>query len=169
MSDSAASLEQLSERIGETLLVSDWLSISQEEVDAFGRLTRDPDPMHMDPDWARTHGPFGETVLYGFLTLSLLPALAKGLRFRHGEHEPGYDVNYGFNRIRFVSPIPVGRRFRDHVVLKAVERRPDGGLLVTTEHTIEVEGGERPALVAEWLGLLVRHPAAPPAGKGSLP
>lgn len=149
-------LNELPARVGEELMVSDWTSVSQAEVDAFGRLTRDLDPMHMDPDWAREHGPFGETVLYGFFTLALLPSLCEGLRFRPGEGESGYDVNYGFNRIRFVSPIPVGRRFRNRIILKKLETRPEGALLVTTENRIEVEGAERPALVAEWLGLIVR-------------
>ncbi len=142
--------------IGEELLVSDWISISQEEINAFGAVTRDPDPMHVDPDYARK-GPFGHTILFGFQTLAMLSHMCEPLRFDHDGAQGGYDLNYGFNKIRFIAPVPVNARIRNHMVLKKVEERADGSLLITSENTIEIEGEEKPALVAEWLGFLSRE------------
>ncbi len=92
--------------------------MSQAETNEFGRVTRDPDPIHVDPEFARTEGPFGTTVLFGFQILSMLSYLCRPLRFQHGTGAVGYDLNYGLNRVRFVRPIPVGARFRNRVVLK---------------------------------------------------
>lgn len=137
--------------MAEDAIVSDWMSISQDEVNRFGRLTRDIDPQHMDPDWAREHGLFDHTILYGFQILSMMTALTSGLRDRMPSD--GHQVNYGFDKIRFISPIAVEDRFRDHIRLTDVRRREDGGIVATTEHRIEVEGREVPALVAEWLSV----------------
>jgi acyl dehydratase len=147
----------LARNVGKEIYVSEWTSVSQQEVNEFARVTRDPDPNHIDPDFARTNGPFGTTVLFGFQILSLLSFLCHPLRFKHGAGKVGYDLNYGLNRVRFVTPIPVNARFRNHVILKKIEQRKNGDYLITTLNTIELEGSERPALVAEWLGLLSRH------------
>jgi acyl dehydratase len=150
-------IESLSTQVGKEIYVSEWTSVSQAEINEFGRVTRDPDPIHIDPEFARTEGPFGTTVLFGFQILSMLSYLCRPLRFQHGRGAVGYDLNYGLNRVRFVRPIPVAKRFRNRVVLKKIERRKNGDFLITTTNTIELEDGERPALVAEWLGLVSRQ------------
>ena len=152
-------VETLSSLVGQEILVSDWISISQDEIDAFGRVTRDIDPMHMDPGYAREHSPFGQTVLFGFQTLSMLSHLCSPIRYRHDGGVVGYDLNYGLNRVRFISPVPVNARFRNRMSIKSVEQREDGSYLITSENTIEIEGQERPALVAEWIGLISREKA----------
>jgi acyl dehydratase len=152
-------VETLASLVGQEILVSDWISISQEEINDFGRVTRDPDPMHIDPDYAREHSPFGQTILFGFQTLSMLSNLCSPVRYRHGGGVIGYDLNYGLNRVRFISPVPVNARFRNRMSLKSVERREDGSYLITSENVIEIEGQERPALIAEWIGLVSREDA----------
>jgi acyl dehydratase len=150
-------IETLKHHVGSEIYVSDWTTVGQSEIDEFARVTRDSDPMHVDPEFARTHSPFGTTVLFGFQILSMLSYLCQPLRFKYGTGAVGYDLNYGFNKVRFVAPIPVNARFRNHVVLKEIERRKEGDYLLTTLNTIEVEGGTRPALVAEWIGLASRQ------------
>ena len=152
-------VETLSSLVGQEILVSDWISLSQDEIDAFGRVTRDIDPMHMDPEYARQHSPFGQTVLFGFQTLSMLSHLCSPIRYRHDGGVIGYDLNYGLNRVRFISPVPMNARFRNRMTIKSVEQREDGAYLITSENTIEIEGQERPALVAEWIGLVSRENA----------
>jgi acyl dehydratase len=150
-------IDELRGHIGAEIYVSEWTSVSQREIDEFARVTRDSDPMHIDPEFAKTHGPFGTTVLFGFQILSMLSFLCRPLRFQYGTGSVGYDLNYGFNKVRFVAPIPVNARFRNHVVLKEIEQRNECDYLVTTINTIEVEGSTRPALVAEWIGLASRQ------------
>ena len=152
-------VETLSSLVAQEILVSDWISISQDEIDAFGKVTRDIDPMHVDPDYAREHSPFGQTILFGFQTLSMLSHLCSPIRYRHDGGVIGYDLNYGLNRVRFISPVPVNARFRNRMSIKSVEQREDGAYLITSENTIEIEGQERPALVAEWIGLVSRENA----------
>jgi acyl dehydratase len=156
-------IADLERKVGKEIYVSDWTSVSQHEINEFGRVTRDPDPIHIDPEFARTNGPFGTTVLFGFQILSLLSFLSHPLRFQHGDGRVGYDLNYGLNRVRFVTPIPVNVRFRNHVTLKKIEQRKSGDYLITTLNTVELEGAARPALVAEWLGLLSRDAGKAPA------
>jgi acyl dehydratase len=151
-------VEELKRRIGDEIYVSEWTSVSQDEINDFGKATRDPDPMHVDPEFARSTGPFGTTVLFGFQILSLLSYLCRPLRFQYGTGTVGYDLNYGLNRVRFITPIPVNARFRNHVVLKKIEQRTNGDYVLTTVNTIELENAARPALVAEWLGLVSRQP-----------
>jgi acyl dehydratase len=155
-------IAELERKVGREIYVSEWTSVSQHEINEFGRVSRDPDRHHIDPEFARTHGPFGTTVLFGFQILSLLSFLSHPLRFKHGAGSVGYDLNYGLNRVRFVTPIPVNARFRNHVILKKIEQRKSGDYLITTLNTIELEGAARPALVAEWLGLLSRHAGKAP-------
>lgn len=134
---------------------SDWIDVTQQDIDLFGHVTRDPDPMHTDPVWAADKGPFPTTVAFGFYTLSLVT---------HMSHSAGvwtdpdaYALNYGFDRLRFVAPVPVDSRVRGRFEPGASEPRPDGSLLTRTKVTVEIEGHERPALVADWLG--VAYPA----------
>lgn len=154
-------VKDLRARVGKEIHVSPWISINQEEIIEFGRVTRDLDPLHVDPAFAENSGPFGTPVLFGFQILSMLSHLCQPLRFKHGTNAVGYDLNYGFNRVRFITPIPVDALFRNHVVLKKIQRRKNGDHLLTTTNTIELQNGARPALIAEWLGLISRqHPTA---------
>jgi acyl dehydratase len=136
---------------------SGWTQFTQAEIDSFGRDTRDVAALHMDPVWAEKNSPFRGTIAYGFQTLSLLTWLNHQIfgRAPDGEGSTGYAINYGFERVRFTGPVPVDHRFRGHMTLiKQDERRP-GQQLQTFAVEIEVEGVDRPVLVAEWLGLWV--------------
>ncbi len=138
--------------VGNELGVSEWLVVTQERVDAFAECTEDRQWIHVDRDKAAA-GPLGGTVAHGFLLLSLLPRfLGESALFRQGFRMA---VNYGLNRVRFVSPVRTGARVRNRAVLKGVERKGFRRMLATVENTIEVEGGSRPAVVAELLVLIV--------------
>jgi acyl dehydratase len=146
------SFENLERFVGQEIALTPWRSIPQADATAFGSLTCDPDPMHVDPDWARTNSPFGTTVLAGFHLLSLLPSFTRGSGLEiAGVH---LAMNYGFERIRFVSPVPVGAAFRNRVHLLRVERRIDGKATIATNNAYEFEGQEKPALIAEWINML---------------
>ena len=136
---------------GQDLGYSDWLVITQEMITQFGKVTLDgDDPMHNDPDWAREEGPFGGIVSYGFLTLSLLTYFSHQIT----KHELlKYALNYGFDRVRIISPVPVGARIRAHFATGDVDVRSDGGHKTKFNVTIEIEGQAKPALTAEWLSI----------------
>jgi acyl dehydratase len=143
---------------GEALGTSKWITVDQPMIDAFGAATLDPDPMHVDPAWAREQGPFGGTIAFGFLTMSLLTHLmhdALGTVPGRDVLTNGYYLNYGFDRLRLVSPIRVGKRVRGVFGLaqRAVDER--GRTVATFDCRIEIEGEDRPALVAQWLTVWV--------------
>ena len=146
------------DRIGQEIGLSDWVTIDQARIDQFARATDDLDPMHIDPAWAASNSPFHTTIAFGFLTLSMLTALSRqalGWREDSTVETGGYAINYGLDRVRFVAPVPVNKRIRARfVMLEARQVRP-GELINKFGVTIEIEGQERPALVAEWLGLWV--------------
>ncbi len=128
--------------------VTPWMRITQDQIDRFGDVTLDRDPMHIDPAYAAT-GPFGHTIAFGFLTLSLLTHFAHQAGLVSND---GYALNYGLNKVRFVSPVAVDSLIRAR--FRVVDSTPKaGGTLHRFAVTVEIEGGERPALVAEWLGL----------------
>lgn len=134
---------------GQDLGTSPWLTITQDDIDRFAEVTRDHDPMHVDPAWATSSGPFPTTIAFGFLTLSLIT------HFSHqadGWPVGGYALNYGLDRVRFLTPVPVGARVRGRFRLISTAER-HGALLTRTAVTVDVQGQDRPALVAEWLGL----------------
>ena len=138
--------------VGKQVGLSDWLTITQDRVDAFAACTGDRQWIHVDRDRA-AKGPLGGTVAHGFLLLSLLPLfLAESSLFRR---ECRMAVNYGLNRVRFVSPVLTGARIRNRAVLKDVARKGFRRMLVTVENTIDIEGEKRPAAVAESLVLVV--------------
>ncbi len=141
-------------------LVSDWLLIDQAMNTSFGELTLDPDPMHIDPEWANANGSYGGTIVYGFLTISLLSYLIHTVREEMPDaQKDGHYLNYGFDRLRLISPIPTGSRIRGRFAFTAPETDEKGRRLNHYECTIEIEGQERPALVAEWLSMWVPKPA----------
>jgi acyl dehydratase len=145
-------------RIGEEVAVSDWFTVDQDHIDRFAAATHDLDWMHIDPERARRESPFGTTIALGFQTLSMLS---------HFSHDAGlwpenaaYGLNYGLERVRFMAPVPAGSRIRGRFVLKGFDARADGGWRMTTECTVEIEGGDKPAMVAEWIGLFYPAKAA---------
>jgi acyl dehydratase len=136
--------EELESLVGEELGASDWQEITQERVNAFADVTGDHQWIHVDPERAAS-GPFGGTIAHGYLTLSLLPALMSEVWRVEGVR---MSINYGLNRVRFPSPVRVGSRVR--VVGRLKEISPvDGGVQGVVEATVEIEGGAKPAAVAE--------------------
>lgn len=147
-------LTALEALLGQPLGVSAWLRIDQERIDAFAEATLDRQWIHVDKARALA-GPFGATVVHGYLSLSLLSHFANDLRV--GElrlSEATTVLNYGLGRVRFLQPVRAGTRIRDHIRLLALQRR-ENGLLVTLEHSLELEGETKPALVAETLLLIL--------------
>lgn len=152
---SDALMEQLWEFYGRETRVSGWLEVDQQSIDRFAVATRDPDWMHIDPERARRDGPFDGTIAFGFWTLSMLTFLTRSTM--GGDYPPGvrYGFNYGLDRVRLMAPVPVGSRIRDHFRVLDIEDRGAGRFVVRTENRIEVEGEEKPAMIAVWLGMLV--------------
>ncbi|TFD55507.1 MaoC family dehydratase [Cryobacterium frigoriphilum] len=141
---------ELSALVGEELGVSEWHTVTQDQVQAFADSTGDQQWIHVDPV-AAAAGPFGRTVAHGYLTLSMIPFLTKQVYRVNGLRMV---VNYGLNRVRFPSPVPVGSRVRDHLTLLSVTESERGHQAVV-RHDIELDGAKRPACVAETVSLLV--------------
>jgi len=139
---------------GKTIGMSSWLAITQEDIDAFGGVTKDMEPMHNDPAWCKKHSPFGTTIAYGFQTIAMLTALmhsATAELFSGSEGEENFPLNYGFNKLRLISPVKVNDRIRAKIDLIDVLEKKPGELLMTLNVNVEIEGGQRPALNTEWL------------------
>ena len=143
-------LDELAGMTGEELGTSDWLEIDQDRVNAFADATGDHQWIHVDVGRAAA-GPFGGTIAHGYLPRSLLPFLGAEV---FSLETPGAKLNYGVNKVRFPSPVPVGSRIRNHVTMGEVTDLPTGKQL-TLRHTIEVEGQDKPACVAETVVLLL--------------
>ncbi len=158
MAQSKAAMALESMEPGSVIGTSRWLEVDQALIDGFGAATLDPDPMHIDPEWAKANGPFGGTIAFGFLTVSLLTYLmhdALGTQPDREAHNRGYYLNYGFDRLRLVSPVRVGSRVRGVFKLARRIRDEKNRLVSTFDCVIEIEGEERPALVAQWLSVWV--------------
>ncbi|HWM60388.1 MAG TPA: MaoC family dehydratase [Pseudonocardia sp.] len=138
--------DELRAAAGSSIGTSDWVTIDQGRIDLFADATDDHQWIHVDAARA-ADGPFGATIAHGFLSLSLLSALIAQVYEIDGGK---MGINYGLNRVRFTAPVPVGSRVRGHVELLDVSDF-DGGVQLTTKVTVEIEGAQRPALVAEWL------------------
>jgi acyl dehydratase len=149
-----AALTKLSAQVGQEIHVSDWIPVDQARIDAFAAATGDFQWIHTDPERAARESPWKRTVAHGFLTLSLLPLL-RGVSQGGEERYPGVRriVNYGLNRVRFTNAVLEGARVRGRARLVAVEEFK-GGLQVTEEITIEIDGHTRPACVAETIARL---------------
>jgi acyl dehydratase len=139
-------VDELRGMVGTQLGVSDWFIVDQTRIDTFADATGDHQWIHVDEERAKA-GPFGTTIAHGFLTLSLLPVLISQV-YRIENTRMG--INYGLNKVRFTSPVPVGSKVRGNIELVDVAD-VTGGVQITTRVTVEIEGSERPALVAEWL------------------
>ncbi|WP_181723995.1 MaoC family dehydratase [Nocardia gipuzkoensis] len=145
-----ATLDELDAAVGDVVGVTDWLTITQQQIDRFAEATGDHQWIHTDPERA-ARGPFGATIAHGYLTLSLIPYFSERLFSLEGAR---MGVNYGTGKVRFPAPVPVGSRLRDRAELLDVSELPDGARL-TMRHTIEIEGAPKPACVAEILALVV--------------
>lgn len=148
-SETQLTVEEWQARVGSEVGVSGWVTVDQAKIDAFAEVSGDHQFIHVDPARARRESPYGGTVAHGFLTLGLLSAMAydalpgfAGLRTR---------LNYGFNRIRFLAPVPAGARLRARFRLLQVEERQPRELTLSYEVTVEIDGAATPALVAVWL------------------
>ncbi|MEZ6011414.1 MAG: MaoC/PaaZ C-terminal domain-containing protein [Hyphomonas sp.] len=151
-------------RVGEELGVSDWISITQEMITEFGSATLDADPMHDDPAWAAEKSPFGKTIAYGFQTIGLLTHLMRGALggepYATEPSEKGYALNYGFDRLRLVSPVPVGSNVRGRFRLSDRSVDEKGRIVQRVNAVVEIEHHAAPALVADWLFIWVPAEAA---------
>lgn len=134
--------------VGQEVGVSDWILIDQERINAFADLTGDHQFIHVDPERA-AETPFGGTIAHGFLTVSLLSWFAGNARPRITRTR--HSVNYGFDKLRFVAPVPVGSRVRGRFRLTAIDERVPREVTQHHEVTVEIEGASRPALVADWI------------------
>lgn len=144
-----ASLEEIRARIGQELGVSSWLTIDQARIDAFADATEDRQFIHVDTN-AKT--PFGGTIAHGFLSLSLLSKMgAETMLIPDGAQMA---LNYGLDRVRFLAPVRSGRRVRGRFTLDSVEEKAPGQVLMRHIVTVEIEGEDKPALTAIWLGLI---------------
>jgi acyl dehydratase len=146
-----STLDDLKAFIGQELGVGDWVEITQDRVNAFADVTGDHQYIHVDPERAK-QTPFGTTIAHGFLTLSLLPSLRQNWQGAKVDLKPKMAINYGLNRVRFISPVKVGKRIRLRSRLLNVEEVSPNVYQLTYQQTIEIEGEERPAMVAESLG-----------------
>ena len=146
-----ASIEEIRTKIGSEIGVSGWILVDQARIDAFADVTEDRQFIHVDPA-AAAKTPFGGTIAHGFLTLSLLSRMAVDVMLHPAELRMA--VNYGFERVRFLAPVKVGARVRGRFRLLRLEEQRPGQYQLAHEVTVEIEGEDKPALVAEWIGLL---------------
>lgn len=143
-------LEELSAAVGDHLGYSSWHQITQDQIDEFARATGDEQWIHVDPQRSAS-GPFGATIAHGFLTLSLIPMLVREV---YHVDDLAMGVNYGCNKVRFPAPVPVGSRIRAGVELMSVTSASLGSQ-IATRVTIELQGSDKPACVAETLAVMV--------------
>jgi len=146
-----ASIEEIKGRIGSEVGVSDWIAIDQARIDRFAEVTEDHQFIHVDPA-AAAITPFGGTIAHGFLTLSLLSRMAADAMLRPENIRMG--VNYGFEKIRFLAPVRSGSRVRGRFRLQRFEEKRPGQYQFVHEVTVEIEGEDKPALAAEWIGMI---------------
>lgn len=153
MSSLQNALEYYQALAGSEVGTSSWVTIDQPMVDRFAQCTGDAQWIHTDPARATAETPFGGTVAHGFLTLSLASSFASECF----KPRPGQvmGINYGLNKVRFITPVRVGARVRGKFALQGISVRSDTELLRESLLTVEIEGAEKPALVAEWLGISV--------------
>ncbi len=144
-------LEILQDFVGKEIGLSDWMEITQERINAFAEATEDRQWIHVNPLKAKV-GPFRRTVAHGFLILSLLVHLTSKIElFQNGVK---FVTNVGLNRLRFITPVPAGSKIRNRCKLKAAAGKGDGKIMITIENSVEIQGTEKPALVAEILALI---------------
>ena len=146
-----AALDEIRSRVGQEVGASSWLTMDQKRIDEFADATEDRQFIHTDPQ-AAGQTPFGGTIAHGFLSLSMLSRMAAEAMLVPDSIKMA--VNYGLDRVRFIAPVRSGKRVRGRFRLDSVEEKAPGQLLLRHTVTVEIEGEEKPALTAEWLGLL---------------
>jgi len=146
-----SSLEEIRTKVGSDLGASAWIAIDQAAIDTFADVTDDHQFIHVDPE-AAARTPFGGTVAHGFLTLSLLSRMAADVMLVPDTLKMG--VNYGFDRVRFIAPVKSGKRVRGHFRLSIAEEKRSGQWQFVHSVSIEIEGEDKPALTADWIGLI---------------
>lgn len=147
----ASSLKTMEKYVGKEVFVSDWTQVTQEQINKFADSTMDHQWIHVDVEKA-AKGPFGHTIAHGFLTLSHLPFFSYQVPLK--AEGAKMSINYGLDKVRFLNPVASGSKIRDRIVLKSLEEKPGNRLLMTQTHTIEIEGQEKPACIAEALGMI---------------
>ena len=146
-----ATLDEIRGKVGSSVGVSDWIEVSQERITAFAEATEDRQFIHVDPA-AAAQTPFGGTIAHGFLSLSLLSRMAADVM--QVPDTTKMAVNYGLDRVRFIAPVRAGSRVRGRFILDAVDEKAPGQLLMRHSVTVEIENQPKPALTAQWLGLI---------------
>lgn len=144
--------EQLADHVGTQFAPGAWLTLDQDRIDTFADCTEDHQFIHVDREKA-AQTPFGGTIAHGFLTLSMLARLAEGEGVVPENVTMG--INYGFDKVRFLAPVRAGKRVRAHRKLLRVDRKDEKRFLMKTEVSVEIEGEDTPALIAEWLTMVV--------------
>ncbi len=146
--------DEMVNAVGTKFEPSDWIEIDQQRIDTFADCTEDHQFIHVDEEAAK-QTPFGGTIAHGFLTLSLLSRMVEGNGVAPENMLMG--LNYGFDRVRFLAPVPSGKRVRGHSEVSDVDRKDENRFLIKQKITVEIEGEETPALVAEWLTMVVAN------------
>lgn len=144
--------EELASAVGTRFEPGPWLEVSQDRINTFADCTEDHQFIHVDEEKA-AQTPFGGTIAHGFLTLSLLPKMVEGNGVMPENVVMG--INYGFDKVRFLAPVRAGKRVRAHAEITGVEEKPDNRFLIRQGISVEIEGEEKPALVADWLSMVV--------------
>ena len=150
---SSLTLSSLRERVGQELGVSDWVTIDQARINTFASCTGDHQWIHVDIERAKRESPYRGPVAHGYLTLALVAPLSMQVGVIPKDAAAG--LNYGIDKVRFLAPVSAGARVRLRVVLAGVEPKEGGQLVMKTQNTLEIEGLEKPALIAETLALLI--------------
>jgi acyl dehydratase len=144
-------LTDIRANVGQEIGVSDWIEVTQDRISAFADATEDHQFIHVDPE-AAAGTPFGGTIAHGFLSLSLLSRMAADTM--QVPDDVKMAVNYGLDRVRFLAPVRSGKRVRGRFVLDSVDEKAPGQILLRHTVTVEIEGEDKPALTAQWLGLI---------------
>jgi len=153
MSIKGYSVATIDDFVGRELGISDWVVIDQSRINAFAECTGDRQWIHVNEERAKRESPFGGTIAHGYMTLSLLAALAMEIGLIPEDASVG--LNYGLDKVRFMTPVKAGARVRNRVTLISVEKKSGGRIIVKTMNELQIEGEEKPALVAETLAMLV--------------
>ncbi len=147
------SLRTVSDFVGKELGVSNWVQVEQPRIDQFAECTGDHQWIHVDPKRASAESPYGGTIAHGFLTLSMVATMAMEVGIMPADARAG--LNYGMDKLRFMAPVKAGARVRCRIELVSAEDKGGGNTLIKTRNTLEIEGQNKPALVAEMLTMLI--------------
>jgi acyl dehydratase len=153
MSMTGYSMATIDEFVGRELGVSEWVVVDQARIDAFAHCTGDTQWIHMNEERAKREGPFGGTIAHGYLTLSLLATLAIEVGIIPADASAA--LNYGLDKVRFMAPVRSGSRVRSRVMLTDVDRKSGGRIIVRADNALQVEGEEKPALIAQTLVMIL--------------